>query len=63
MRVSIDIALPKGRLGEQVYDMFERAGCGGPGINRCTVAGMIMCCDANRRFTSNSCCVIALAVV
>ena len=28
----MDIALPKGRLGEQVYDMFERAGCGCPGI-------------------------------
>ena len=32
MRETIDIALPKGRLGEQVYDMFERAGCGCPGI-------------------------------
>ena len=33
MRETIDIALPKGRLGEQVYDMFERAGCGCPGIS------------------------------
>ena len=32
MKQSIDIALPKGRLGEQVYDMFERSGCGCPGI-------------------------------
>ena len=32
MKETIDIALPKGRLGEQVYDMFERAGCGCPGI-------------------------------
>ena len=32
LRETIDIALPKGRLGEQVYDMFERAGCGCPGI-------------------------------
>lgn len=32
MRETIDIALPKGRLGEQVYDMFERSGCGCPGI-------------------------------
>ena len=32
MKQTIDIALPKGRLGEQVYDMFERSGCGCPGI-------------------------------
>ena len=32
LRETIDIALPKGRLGEQVYDMCERAGCGCPGI-------------------------------
>ena len=32
LKETIDIALPKGRLGEQVYDMFERAGCGCPGI-------------------------------
>jgi len=28
----INIALPKGRLGEKVYDMFERAGYGCPSI-------------------------------
>ena len=32
MKQTLDIALPKGRLGEQVYDMFERSGCGCPGI-------------------------------
>ena len=32
MKQTIDIALPKGRLGEQVYDMFERSGCGCEGI-------------------------------
>ena len=32
MKQTIDIALPKGRLGEQVYGMFERSGCGCPGI-------------------------------
>lgn len=32
LKQTIDIALPKGRLGEQVYDMFERSGCGCPGI-------------------------------
>lgn len=32
MKETIDIALPKGRLGEQVYDMFERAAGGCPGI-------------------------------
>ena len=32
LKETIDIALPKGRLGEQVYDMFERSGCGCPGI-------------------------------
>ncbi|MDR0861893.1 MAG: ATP phosphoribosyltransferase [Oscillospiraceae bacterium] len=29
----IDIALPKGRLGEQVYDMLERCGYGCPAIH------------------------------
>ena len=28
----IDIALPKGRLGEKVYDMFEAAGFSCPSI-------------------------------
>ena len=28
----IDIALPKGRLGETVYDMFERAGFDCPAL-------------------------------
>lgn len=28
----INVALPKGRLGEQVYDIFERAGYGCPSI-------------------------------
>lgn len=28
----INVALPKGRLGEQVYDIFERAGYGCPAI-------------------------------
>ena len=28
----LNIALPKGRLGEQVYDLFERAGFGCPSI-------------------------------
>ena len=32
MKQTIVIALRKGRLGEQVYDMFERSGCGCPGI-------------------------------
>ena len=29
----LNIALPKGRLGEKVYDMFERAGYGCPSIH------------------------------
>ena len=33
MRDTIDIALPKGRLGDKVYDMFERAGYGCPSIH------------------------------
>ena len=28
----LNIALPKGRLGEKVYDLFEKAGCGCPSI-------------------------------
>lgn len=28
----INIALPKGRLGEKAYDIFEKAGCGCPSI-------------------------------
>ena len=28
----LNIALPKGRLGEKVYDMFERIGYGCPAI-------------------------------
>ena len=28
----INVALPKGRLGEKVYDMFERAGFDCPGF-------------------------------
>ena len=28
----INIALPKGRLGEKAYDIFEQAGCGCPAI-------------------------------
>ena len=32
MRETINIALPKGRLGDVVYDMFERAGYGCPEI-------------------------------
>ena len=30
----INVALPKGRLGERVYDMFERAGFGCPEIRK-----------------------------
>ena len=33
MRPMIDIALPKGRLGEKVYQIFERAGYGCPAIH------------------------------
>ncbi len=32
MREMLNIALPKGRLGEKVYDMFERAGFACPSI-------------------------------
>ncbi len=32
MRQTINVALPKGRLGEKVYDMFEAAGWGCPAI-------------------------------
>lgn len=32
MSATLNIALPKGRLGEQVYDMFEKAGFGCPAI-------------------------------
>lgn len=32
MRSTIDIALPKGRLGESVYEMFEKAGYDCPSI-------------------------------
>ena len=32
MKEMINIALPKGRLGEKVYDMLERAGYGCPSI-------------------------------
>ena len=32
MNNMLNIALPKGRLGEKVYDMFERAGYGCPSI-------------------------------
>ena len=32
-RQIINVALPKGRLGEKVYKMFERAGYGCPSIN------------------------------
>ena len=28
----LNIALPKGRLGEKVYDLFEKAGYGCPAI-------------------------------
>ena len=28
----LNVALPKGRLGNQVYDLLEKAGCGCPGI-------------------------------
>ena len=30
MNRMLNIALPKGRLGENVYDLFEKAGCGCP---------------------------------
>ena len=33
MRPTIDIALPKGRLGEKVYQVFEAAGYGCPAIH------------------------------
>ena len=33
MRNKINIALPKGRLGEKVYDIFEKIGCGCPEIH------------------------------
>jgi ATP phosphoribosyltransferase len=32
MNELLNIALPKGRLGETVYDIFEKAGCGCPSI-------------------------------
>ncbi len=32
MKTMLNVALPKGRLGEKVYDMFERAGFGCPSI-------------------------------
>lgn len=32
MKELLSIALPKGRLGEKVYDLFEKAGFGAPGI-------------------------------
>ena len=34
MKPMINIALPKGRLGEQVYDMFEQAGFDCPAIKK-----------------------------
>ena len=33
MKTMLNIALPKGRLGEKVYDMFERAGLECPAIH------------------------------
>ena len=33
MRNKINIALPKGRLGEKAYDIFEKIGCGCPEIH------------------------------
>ena len=32
MKKTLRIALPKGRLGDQVYDLFDRAGFGCPGM-------------------------------
>ena len=32
MKKMLNIALPKGRLGEKVYDLFERAGYECPSI-------------------------------
>ena len=32
MKTMLNIALPKGRLGEKTYDMFEKAGCACPAI-------------------------------
>ena len=32
MKPMLNIALPKGRLGEKVYAMFEKAGFGCPSI-------------------------------
>ena len=32
MKQMLNIALPKGRLGEKVYDIFEKAGWGCPSI-------------------------------
>ena len=34
----LNIALPKGRLGEKVYDIFEKAGYGGCHIHTNVVA-------------------------
>ena len=32
MKTMINVALPKGRLGEKVYDMFEKSGFECPSI-------------------------------
>ena len=32
MKQIVNVALPKGRLGEKVYDMFEKAGYSCPSI-------------------------------
>ena len=32
MKTMLNVALPKGRLGEKVYDMFEKAGFECPSI-------------------------------
>ncbi len=46
----INVALPKGRLGEKVYDMFERAGYGCPSIKENTRKLIFENTDAGIRF-------------
>ena len=36
MKQIVNVALPKGRLGEKVYDMFEKAGYSCPSIKENT---------------------------
>ncbi len=46
----INVALPKGRLGEKVYDMFERAGYGCPSIKENTRKLIFENAEAGIRF-------------